>query len=489
MDRKGRTTRRTTSPGLVTLKKRASSQTPLSERVQKLVMSPLMAFSLAADRVGGVIRMDGGSPGHGPPRVFTRLVRTLDAKRLSVYSAPAFGSSATRKSASEYFRSRYGIEFDPEHEISITNGFTHAFRSLCDAVLNPDDMVILFAPFFPQYQQPLALAGARLRIVPTRAEDFWKPQPEQLSHALAASPSPRMVVFNYPNNPAGSFLTANDWMPLLRVLECDAEDRRRRGDSPLLLVSDDAYLPLTHSGSGDSRDSLAAVVQHTPDCSLLDSLLIICSLSKEGMAGVLTGLVGTRDSRLVQAIRISAKASVISVSALAELAVHAALSDESAELLTWARSLYAARLQRLAAGINTVCQDAMGFAPVRQIPAAGMYLYVDFSRLLGMRVPKRQAHSLRGFAEFRSAAPNLFRGAKILSSTDLAYWLLCSSRVAAAPFDGQDSCHLRFSVGLPESLVLDSDAAVDEAATSELGLQRIDAGVERIGSGIRSFAG
>ena len=218
----------------------------ISSRVQNLQTSPIVTFIALANQVIETVSFVSGSPGHGPIPAVQTAINQASALEVSLYRAPHYGSLAARKHAAQYFQQCYGLAFDPAEEINITTGFTHLFHCLCTTLLDPEDTVLLIEPSFPQYQQPIELAGGKIVTIPTTEEEQWKPQPDSIRAALSNHPQAKMIVFNYPNNPSGATLTGSDWNSIIDILSEEVTKREQHNGTPLLILLDDAYVPLFH---------------------------------------------------------------------------------------------------------------------------------------------------------------------------------------------------------------------------------------------------
>ncbi len=103
----------------------------------------------------------------------------------------------------EVRRARYGLEADPEREITVTCGATEAMIATLLAVVNPGDEVIVFEPFYENYGPDTILADAKPVYVPLEPG-----QPLDLDRLAAAfSPRTRAIIVNTPSNPSGRVLT------------------------------------------------------------------------------------------------------------------------------------------------------------------------------------------------------------------------------------------------------------------------------------------
>ena len=71
-----------------------------------------------------------------------------------------------RLAVAEKYRRWYGLEVDPDREVTVTCGATEAMASAFLALVDPGDEVVAFAPFYENYGPDAVLAGATPVFVP-----------------------------------------------------------------------------------------------------------------------------------------------------------------------------------------------------------------------------------------------------------------------------------------------------------------------------------
>ncbi|MEM1172239.1 MAG: pyridoxal phosphate-dependent aminotransferase [Cyanobacteria bacterium P01_H01_bin.35] len=474
----------------------------ISARVQNLPASPFVTFAALGSKCDNVISFRSGSPGHGLiPGVQSAInqVRSVD---ISLYRVPHYGSPKARKDAAQYFQERYGLDFDSSQEINITSGFTHLFYCLCTTILNPGDIVLLIEPTFPQYQQPIELTGAKRVIISTKEEDNWKPKPEAIKTAFENYPDAKMIVFNYPNNPSGAVLTEADWNGIIDTLIVEVDRRATVGGTPLLVLSDDAYVPLFHHQDSHEYATLGSTLQKRLNLAqssekysleqLMESFFIICTLSKEGVGGLLLGMGATKNTKLLEFLRTTQKATVISSNALGEIALSAIIQPDPHNTLKWAGKLYASRLNQLALGLNSIFEKhgllkIFNHQPANFVPPAGMYLYTNFSHLKGLKVSVDFLERVRTLVEGKFDFQSLFSQNQINTSLDVGLWLLLEAKVNAVPMGKPEDCYIRFSVSLPQAIVESSPQATDRQKTEEKGEKLINQALSQIDQSLQEF--
>lgn len=169
-----------------------------AERIQGLVQSDIRRMTRECQRLGGINLGQGICDLPAPPEV---LEATAGAVRgdLSTYSRYD-GVGDLRTQIAAKMESYNGRPTDPETEVVVTIGSTGAFATTCQALFNPGDEVILFAPYYGYHVNTLLVAGCKPVFV-TLDPPLAPVRREMLEAAL--SPRTRAVLVCNPSNPSG----------------------------------------------------------------------------------------------------------------------------------------------------------------------------------------------------------------------------------------------------------------------------------------------
>ena len=121
--------------------------------------------------------------------------------------AITWGSPRLRRAIADKTRRFYGLDLDPDREITVTCGATEAMMCAMLAVVEPGDEVIVFEPFYENYVPDAAMSGAKLVFVTLRGENFDF-DPAELRAAF--TPNTRAIIVNTPNNPSGKVFSRSE---------------------------------------------------------------------------------------------------------------------------------------------------------------------------------------------------------------------------------------------------------------------------------------
>ena len=160
--------------------------------------------------------------------------------------------------AAKYLRS-YGLEVDPEREITVSCGATEGMAASLLATTNPGDEVIVFEPFYESYHPDTLLCGAERKLVRLYAPD-WRFDAEELRRAF--SQRTKAIIVNTPHNPTGKVFTRDELMLIASL--CQEFDA--------LAITDEIYEHIIYDG-----------FEHIPLITLpgmRDRTILVNSLSK-----------------------------------------------------------------------------------------------------------------------------------------------------------------------------------------------------------------
>jgi aspartate/methionine/tyrosine aminotransferase len=130
----------------------------------------------------------------------------VDAIRADVNQyAITWGAKRFRDAIVEKYRRSYGLDLDPERELTVCCGSTEAMMATMLALVDPGDEVVVFEPFYENYGPDAILSGATPRFVRLHEPD-WRIDPDEL--AAAFSSRTRAIIINTPNNPTGKVFTS-----------------------------------------------------------------------------------------------------------------------------------------------------------------------------------------------------------------------------------------------------------------------------------------
>jgi aspartate/methionine/tyrosine aminotransferase len=182
------------------------------------------------------INLAQGFPDFSAPEALKQAAREAISNNYNQY-AITWGAKSLRDAIAAKYRRTYGLELDPETEITVCCGSTEGMIASLTAVTNPGDEVVIFEPFYENYGPDTKLCGAVPRLVKLRPPD-WSFDPDELRRAF--SPRTKAIILNSPNNPTGKVFSRAELQFIADL--CQEFDA--------LAITDEIYEHITYDGAG-----------------------------------------------------------------------------------------------------------------------------------------------------------------------------------------------------------------------------------------------
>jgi aminotransferase len=121
-----------------------------------------------------------------------------------------------RQAVANKFRRYNNIVCDPETEITVTCGASEAIHAAMQAIVDPNDEVIIIEPFYENYLPDVLMAGAIPRYVRLQGPNFLLDEAEL---ARAFNKRTRAILVNTPHNPTGRVFTQEELAHIARLCQ------------------------------------------------------------------------------------------------------------------------------------------------------------------------------------------------------------------------------------------------------------------------------
>ena len=231
----------------------------ISQRGLSTPASPIRKLAPYADKAKAkgtkVYHLNIGQPDIITPKEFYEAILNYNNNVLA-YN-PSDGILSLRQSLEGYYH-RIGLNHVSIENIMICTGGSEAVLFSILAVASPGDEIIIFEPFYPNYNGFARMAGVNLVPISTRPENgYHLPSPEEIEKKM--SPKTRAILINSPNNPTGTILTRDE----MNIIKDVALKHR------LFVLSDEVYREFAFEGEYTSILSFPELSQYAV---LMDSI-------------------------------------------------------------------------------------------------------------------------------------------------------------------------------------------------------------------------
>lgn len=308
-----------------------------ARRLSTIAPSPTLAISAKAKALKAsgaqVLNLSLGEPDFDTPRhIREAAVAAMD--RGETHYTAADGTSELKSAIINKLRRDQHLAYEAS-EIIVSNGAKQSLFNLCLACLNPEDEVLIPAPYWVSYPAMVHLAEAQPIPIECSSENGFKLTADVLSKSI--NPRTRLLILNSPNNPSGACYSVEELRALGQVL----------AEHPQVLIgTDDIYEHLLY-------DELKFANLITAVPALRDRTVIINGVSKAyAMTGWRIGYAAG-PSWLVAAMKKLQSQSTSGPSSISQAAAAAALNGAQDSVVQM-RDIFAKRRHIFVPGIQSI---------------------------------------------------------------------------------------------------------------------------------------
>ncbi|MCX6550746.1 MAG: aminotransferase class I/II-fold pyridoxal phosphate-dependent enzyme [Acidobacteria bacterium] len=258
----------------------------VSELAKSIIESPTLRLNeearLLRERGEPVIHLGIGEPKNKTP-ITAILSSAAKLTQGDVKYCPSDGLPSLKKAIIRYTEEHYDKAVAPENVI-VSSGAKQAIFNILYTIVNPQDEVVVLAPYWVSYPEMIKMVYG-VPVIVTPEDGSFHPRMSEIERAVSSSA--RAIICNSPNNPSG--IVYKDEFIAELVAFCERKK--------IYLIMDDIYHKLVFDG----RRSPSCYQFTTKDVE--DSrLIVINGIAKlYGMTGFRIGwLVGPR--KLVEVI-------------------------------------------------------------------------------------------------------------------------------------------------------------------------------------------
>ncbi|HBD7103574.1 TPA: pyridoxal phosphate-dependent aminotransferase [Legionella pneumophila] len=333
-------------------------------------------------------------------------------------------------------------------EVMITNGATQGIWNALSILINAEDQVLTFEPYFAAYENQIRALGGTLIKIPTH-DHYFQPSGRRLEESLAKFPKAKAIILNYPNNPTGIDLSEQTIMDIVAVLAKYPN---------LCIIIDDVYRELTISMH-------LTVLDINP--SLKNRCIVVNSASKGliGAPGLRAGMVAANSEWIERMINIQA-ITTGGISALTQQALMAGINEKLNTTFKY-QAWLTKTIQEYKINKNFVSQqiESLGF---NIIPSHnGFFILARANFLLGKTVPNTLTMTLNNTSYTIKEIQNKIGFSTFKTDFQIASYLMHVAGVAVVPGSAfgisESTAYLRFSCAKHFSQLEQACAAIHAA--------------------------
>lgn len=170
-------------------------------------------------------------------KAIIEIITTEDSMSIHGYMNNS-GYEEVREAVAQSINDKFSTAFTANN-ILMTVGAAGGLNVVFKTLLNPQDEVITFAPFFGEYRNYVKNYDGQLVIVSPNTLDF-QPNLEEFKEKI--TPKTKAVIINSPNNPTGVIYSKATIIKLAEILR----EKQTEFGTDIYLVSDEPYREIAY---------------------------------------------------------------------------------------------------------------------------------------------------------------------------------------------------------------------------------------------------
>ena len=348
----------------------------ISARVAAIAPSATLAVDAKAKALKAagepVIGFGAGEPDFPTPDYIVEAAAAACHDPATHRYTPAGGLPELREAIAAKTLRDSGYEVQA-NQVVVTNGGKHAVYNAFTVLLDPGDEVLLPAPYWTTYPEPVALAGATPVVVPTDAVAGFRVTVDQLE--AARTERTKALVFVSPSNPSGAVYPPDEVEAI----------GRWAAEHDVWVITDEIYEHLTYG-----EHTFSSIPTLVPE--IADRCIVLNGVAKTyAMTGWRVGWLIAPPDVAAAAVNLQSHqtSNVANVCQVAALAAVTGPLDAVAEM----RAAFERRGRRMVDMLRAV--DGVTVLD----PQGAFYAYPSFEGVLGRRIAGQTPQSTLELAD------------------------------------------------------------------------------------------
>lgn len=289
----------------------------IARRVAEITPSLTLEITSKASRMKeeghSVVNFAAGEPDFDTPEYIKEAAICAIKEGFTKYT-PSTGYLKLKEAISAKLKKDNRLTFSPS-QIVVSSGAKHALYNILQVLCERGDEVAIASPYWVSYPQMIKLAGARVRIIETCAENKFKLDKKSLARGITRKT--KALILNSPGNPTGCVYSRRE---LAQIAEVAIRHN-------LYIISDEIYEKLTFDGK-----------RHISCASLNKKIykrtIVVNGVSKTyAMTGWRIGYLACASQKIIEAVGSLQSHSTSNPCSISQRAAHQALKDPREEQL------------------------------------------------------------------------------------------------------------------------------------------------------------
>lgn len=161
-----------------------------------------------------------------------KILENEDTQILHGYMSNS-GFEDVREKVASSINNKFSTSFTSKN-IIMTVGAASGLNIILKSILNPEDEVLVIAPYFVEYKNYVKNYDGKIVVTMANEENF---EPDLKDLASKISAKTKAVIINTPNNPTGVVYSENTIKELAKILK----EKEQEYNNEIYLISDEPY--------------------------------------------------------------------------------------------------------------------------------------------------------------------------------------------------------------------------------------------------------
>jgi len=184
-----------------------------------------------------LINLSIGDPDQPTPQpIIDKLCEAANDPETHRYDESEAGWPPYLKAVARWYKSRFGVEIDPNSEAMLLLGSKDGLAHVCWAMIDPGDVSLVPDPGYTVYKVNTLMAGGETVSMPLLEENSFLP--DLTAIPTDAAKAAKLMFLNYPNNPTGAVANIDFYRDVVSFAR----------EYDIAVVSDIAYCDVTYDG-------------------------------------------------------------------------------------------------------------------------------------------------------------------------------------------------------------------------------------------------
>lgn len=226
----------------------------IAQRIQSMEPSATLEMAKKSRELKSqgldIISLSLGEPDFDTPEYIKNAGINAIVNNITKYP-PVAGFMELREAISTKFKRDNNLDYKPS-QVVVSTGAKQSLANIFLSVLDEEDEVIIFAPYWVTYYEQIKLAQGVPVVLQSDISSDYKINPEELKKAI--NEKTKLIIFSSPCNPSGTVFSKENLSEIANIVKDHPE---------VVIISDEIYELINFEGKHESIAQFDSVKEQT----------------------------------------------------------------------------------------------------------------------------------------------------------------------------------------------------------------------------------